>query len=268
MQECTCIVLAAGKGKRMNVGRTLRQKVLERIRNKPMLGHVLDVVASAGIQRVIVVVGHQSDSVKKYLGRGWKSLSIKTVEQRELLGTADAVKQALPPLTNTAGDILILYGDTPLLTEKTLRRLIETHQTQQNACTLLTTLVNNPTGYGRIVRNGTGSISKVTEELDATLEEREIREINVGAYCFQAKALFESLPEVKPLNRKGEYYLTDTISILSKKERTIHSVLTEDRIEVLGINSPDDLQKARLAVTRSKSEAHLPAARSDRQRRS
>ena len=249
MKPCVCILLAAGKGKRMNVTGTLRQKVLARIRNKPMLGHVLDVVASAGIQKVIVVVGHQSEPVRTYLEQSRKDLSIETVEQTELLGTADAVKRAVPKLTRFEGDVLILYGDTPLLTKQTLRRLIETHQSQQNACTLLTTLVKDPTGYGRIVRNGTGSVSEIVEHLDATLQEKEIQEVNVGAYCFDAAALFDSLSEVKPLNRKGEYYLTDTISILSKRDRRVNSVVTENQIETLGVNSPGDLERARRALS-------------------
>jgi len=249
MDECVCIVLAAGKGKRMQTGKTLLQKVLARIQDKPMLGYVLDVVEAARIRRVIVVVGHQSDSVRGYLERSRKHLSIETVEQTELSGTADAVKRALPRLANYQGDILILYGDTPLLTEKTLRRLIETHRSQRNACTLLTTLLNDPTNYGRIVRNKTGSVSKVVEELDATPDEKKIQEINVGAYCFEAQALFESLREVKPLNRKGEYYLTDTILILSQKNRMVQSVSTDDQVEIMGINSPEDLQKARRALS-------------------
>jgi len=253
MQECASIILAAGKGRRMNASGTFRQKVLARIRNKPMLGHVLDVVSSIGIQKVIVVIGHQGDSVKGYLGRSRKGLSIETVQQAELLGTADAVKQALPRLSGYRGDILILYGDTPLLTERTLRRLLGEHRVQKNTCTFLTTLLPNPTGYGRIVHDSpSDSVLKIVEEVDATPEEKAIREINVGVYCFKSKSLFEALQEVRPNNRKGEYYLTDTIAILSRKRRTVRSVLSENYNEVVGVNSQIDLVKARHVFERCK----------------
>jgi len=246
MSETVCVILAAGKGKRMQDGEVSKQKVLVEIEAKPMLGHVLETVASVGIQRIVVVVGHQGEQVEKYLEQ-WKGrLQVDTVQQKELLGTADAVRRTEPILSDYAGDVLILYGDTPFLTQKTLEQLLAVHKTQKNYCTLLTTLLQDPSGYGRIVRNGTSdTVSKIVEDVDATPEERSVQEINVGVYCFQSKILFEALKEVKPNNRKHEYYLTDTVTILSNKQKSVRSLISRDRCEVLGVNSPQDLERAK-----------------------
>lgn len=246
MEDRVCVILAAGRGKRMQRGEASRQKVLVKVREKPMLGHVLEVISTVGIRRVIVVVGHQGEQVEEYL-EGWrKRLEIETVKQEALLGTADAVRRTERFLKNYQGDVLVLYGDTPLLTEKTVRRLLEEHRTQKNDCTLVTTRVNDPTGYGRIVRNGRNeTVEKIVEEVDTTPLEKAIREINVGVYCFKAESLFGALKAVKPNNQKHEYYLTDTISILSGKNKLVGSVLSKDRHEVLGVNSPTDLAKVR-----------------------
>ena len=246
MKDVVSIILAAGQGRRMQQGQKSRQKVLVKLQKKPMLGHVLEVVSAAGIQQVIVVVGHQSEQVEKYL-EGWrKRLDIRTVKQEKLLGTADAVRQTEKLLKDHKGDLLILYGDTPLLTEGTLKTLIAAHRAQKNYCTLLTTLLKDPTGYGRIVRNGRSeAVEKIVEEVDATSEEKTVREINVGVYCFDARSLFAALREVKPNNRKNEYYLTDTIAILSRKKQVVRSMLSDDRREALGVNSPTDLVRAR-----------------------
>ena len=249
MEDIVCIILAAGQGKRMQRG----QKVLVKIQKKPMLGHVLEAVYAIGIQRVIVVVGHQGEEVEQYL-EGWrKRLRIETVQQERLLGTADAVRRTERLLSDHEGDVLVLYGDTPLLTEQTLRHLLAAHRSRNNYCTLLTTLMGDPTGYGRIVRNGrSDTIAKIVEEVDTTSKEKTVKEINVGVYCFRSKSLFEALKEVKPNNRKNEYYLTDTVAILSKQKKTVRSVLSGDRHEVLGVNSPIDLAKARHVFGRYK----------------
>ncbi|MBI4436332.1 MAG: NTP transferase domain-containing protein [Candidatus Omnitrophica bacterium] len=251
MQETVCVILAAGAGKRMRQGQEEKQKVLVEVGNKPMLGHVLDLVASVGIRRVIVVVGFQGEEVTSYLKTWGRHFRIETVKQEKLIGTADAVKRTEVLLRDYRGEVLILYGDTPLLTKPTLERLLTQHRTQKNSCTLLTTRIPDPTGYGRIVYNGqSGSVGKIVEELDTTPQEKVIKEINVGVYCFQSESLFDALKEVQPNNRKGEYYLTDTISILSTHGRAVHSVLSEDRNEVLGVNSQDDLARAQDAFER------------------
>jgi len=252
MEDIVCIILAAGQGKRMQRG----QKVLVKIQKKPMLGHVLEAVHAIGIKRVIVVVGHQKEGVEQYL-EGWrKRLRIETVQQEKLRGTADAVRQTEKLLLNHEGDVLVLYGDTPLLTEQTLKRLLAEHRARNNYCTLLTTLMEDPTGYGRIVRDGrSDTVEKIVEEVDTTAEEKTVKEINVGVYCFRSRPLFEALKEVKPNNRKNEYYLTDTVAILSRKQKGVRTVLSGDRHEVLGVNSPIDLVKARNVFGRYKNPA-------------
>jgi len=253
MPEIAAVILAAGEGKRLRRRQNEKQKVLVEIARKPMLGHVLDVVSAVGIKRSVVVVGYQSEHVEKYLKMWRRRLEIQTVKQEKLSGTADAVKQTEKIFAHYKGDVLVLYGDTPLLSEKTLRKLLERHGSQKNECTLLTTRLADPTSYGRIVYAGAGrSVAKIVEELDATPAEKEITEINVGVYCFKSESLFAALKEVRPNNRKGEYYLTDTIAILSKKGKTIRSVLSEDRDEVVGVNSQVDLDKARHAFERLK----------------
>ncbi len=256
MRDIVCVILAAGQGKRIQQGEKTRQKVLLKLRQKPMLGHVLETVASVGIERVIVVTGHQSEEVKQYLRQWRKRLHIETVRQKLPRGTADAVRQAESLLARHRGDVLVLYGDTPLLTERTLRMLLERHRAQKNTCTLLTTMLEDPTGYGRIVRNGQSeAVSRIVEEADAGADEKAVKEINVGVYCFQSRPLFDAIKEVKPDNRKNEYYLTDTITILAGKRKMVRSVVSRDRYEVLGVNSPSDLTKVRRAFSKTSSHS-------------
>ena len=228
------IVLAAGDGTRM-----LSQipKVIHALYGKPLISHVLDAVRTAGIRRIVVVVGHQSDMVRRHLGS-----SVETVVQRELKGTAHAVKQALPRLEGFLGDIVVLYGDTPLLTPQTVRGLIEVHRREKAACTLLTAHLKESSGYGRIVRDQTGQIVRIVEDADATQAERAIEEINVGAYCFDAKALHGSLKQIRPAPN-GEYYLTDTIDALVKSGAPLASATTRSVGEFMGINTRADLAR-------------------------
>ncbi len=212
-------------------------KVLHFLYGKPLIGHVLDAVAGAGVRRVIVVVGYRSDLVRAQMGAG-----VETVVQRTLKGTAHAVLQALPRLRSFRGEILILYGDTPLITEQTLQGLLETHRREQAACTLLTAHLHEPTGYGRIVRDQTGRIVRIVEDADATQVERAIDEINVGAYCFKAHALVSALKNLEPAPN-GEYYLTDTISALVRAGEGVGSAPTRSVGEFLGINTRADLAR-------------------------
>ncbi|MBI4227788.1 MAG: NTP transferase domain-containing protein [Candidatus Omnitrophica bacterium] len=228
------IVLAAGDGTRM-----LSQipKVLHALYGKPLIGHVLDAIHGAGIRRVVAVVGYRSTLVRRQLAR-----SVETVVQRRLLGTANAVLQAHRRLRRFTGDIVILYGDTPLLTSQTVEGLLAAHRQEQAACTMLTAVLREPTGYGRIVRDHTGHIVRVIEHADATPMERGIEEINVGAYAFNARLLFRTLRQIRT-TPSGEYYLTDAIALLVKQGETIASASTRSVGEFLGINTRADLAR-------------------------
>lgn len=228
------IVLAAGDGTRM-LSRI--PKVVHPLYGKPLIGHVLDAIREVGIRRIVVVVGYRSDMVREQLGPG-----VETVVQRSLKGTAHAVRQALPRLKRFAGDIVVLYGDTPLLTPQTVRGLLETHHRERAACTLLTARLKEPIGYGRIVRDQTGRIVRIVEERDATQAERAIEEINVGAYCFQGRALREALRAIRPAPN-GEYYLTDTVGYLVKNGAPLATATTRSVGEFLGINTRADLAR-------------------------
>lgn len=238
-KNVAAIVLAAGDGTRM-----LSQipKVIHSLYGKPLICHVLEAVQEVGIERIVVVVGYRSDLVQDQIGP-----AVKTVVQRSLKGTAHAVRQALPRLAGFRGDVVVLYGDTPLLTAQTILGLIQTHHQERAACTLLTAFLNEPTGYGRIVRDETGRVVRIVEEADATQTERAIEEINVGAYCFKANALRESLKQIRPAPN-GEYYLTDTVAYLVKQGALLASAPTRSVGEFLGINTRADLARVQTVM--------------------
>lgn len=238
MKSIVGIILAAGKGVRMKSGNL--PKVLQPICGKPMLGYILDSVRQAGVQRIVVVTGHKADLVKKFL----RAKGAQTAKQRNPLGTGDAANCAREPLKGFVGDCLVLYGDDPLITSSSLQRLINRHQTTGASCTILTAMLKNPTGFGRIVRDENGHVLRIVEEQDASLYEKVIEEINAGVYCFKAKEMFQTLARVKPHNIKSEFYLTDTISILARDNRKIESVLTDNLEEIFGVSSKADLIKA------------------------
>lgn len=228
------IILAAGDGTRM-LSRI--PKVIHSLYGKPLIGHVLDAVQQAGVERVIVVVGHRSELVRAHLGG-----NVKTVVQRSLKGTGHAVVQAMPLLKGFSGDIVVLYGDTPLLTPQTVRGLIDSHRRERASCTLLTAQLQEPIGYGRIVRDRSGRILRIVEDADASQAERAIEEINVGAYCFMKKALVDALKSIRPAPN-GEYYLTDTVAFLVKRGDPLASAPTRSVGEFLGINTRADLAR-------------------------
>ena len=237
MKDMVGIVLAAGEGTRM---KSNTPKVLHKICGKPMLKYMLDLLESLQINKNIVIVGHQADKVKTI----FTNKTVKTVTQPRLLGSGDAVWQTRKSLSNFKGDVLIVYGDTPLVTYKSLNNLIQAHRENQAACTILTAQTKNPTGFGRIIRSEDNHIVRIIEEQDADPIEKAIGEINVGVYCFKAPELFPALEEIKPNNAKKEYYLTDAIKILTSKKAKVESVSTEDEHEAVGVNSRLELSRA------------------------
>jgi bifunctional UDP-N-acetylglucosamine pyrophosphorylase/glucosamine-1-phosphate N-acetyltransferase len=243
MKPVIAIVLAAGEGTRMK-SQTL-PKVLHPICWKPMIGYILETIQSAGIKKIIVVTGYKAEQVQRFLGTNPNG-HIRTVKQTRPLGTADAVNCTRRLLKDFKGDLLILYGDMPLITKDCLQTIVHKHQSQGAACTLLTAMVKNPTGFGRIARDENGRVMKIVEERDASLYEKVIEEINVGAYCFDKESLFGALKHSRPhtVRSHKEYYLTDAVSFISRRGKRIESIFTTNMDEAFGVSSRNDLVKA------------------------
>ena len=227
------VVLAAGKGTRMQ---SPLAKVLHPLAGRPLLAHVLTAVQPLAPRYLLAVVGHQADAVRRVCER----FGACCVVQAPQLGTGHAVAQAATVLPDFDGDVLVLCGDAPLLRTATLRRLLDVHRRRQAALTMLTTQVDDPTGYGRILRNGQGHVVGIVEERDATPAQKAVREINSGVYCLQARHLFAALPRVGRRNAQGEHYLTDVVGLAAADGLSIAHLTTQPE-EILGVNTPADL---------------------------
>lgn len=236
MEEKGAIILAAGQGKRM---KSKQAKVLHVLAGKPMLSYPVELARRAELQTILVIVGHQAEQVANALSGS----QVTTILQDPPLGTGHAVLQAKKALKDFNGTLLILNGDTPLLRDETIRRLWALHRKEKAVLTLLTTRLSKPRGYGRVLRNQDGTISRVVEEKDTTPEERTIREVNTGVYVIDKSFLFEGLEKVRPNNRQKEYYLTDVIHIAAREGKRLIG-LEADSEEVIGINSRADLAAA------------------------
>ena len=230
------IILAAGAGTRM---KSKKPKILHEVCDTPMIELVLKAVEEAGVTDSLVVVGHQADEVRRNLS----GYNLEFALQRERLGTGHAVMQAIKSIPQE-GTILVLCGDTPLLCGESLKSFISRHTGDGNAATVMTTLFDNPFGYGRIVRNAEGNFTSIIEEKDADEDEKLIKEINSGIYCFEAKDLREALNGLENNNSQGEYYLTDVIEILSNKGKKTGTYGIEDSREILGVNNRIQLSEA------------------------
>ncbi len=238
------VILAAGKGKRMN--NPDMAKVMYEINGKPMVEYVVELATVVQSARTLIVVGWQKQMVMDYLSK--KTPSVEFVEQAQQLGTGHAVLQTEDLLKDFEGDVLILSGDVPLLTEKTTKALIGYHRTSQAVATILTADIDDPTGYGRIIHNDDGSVKKIVEHKDASKKELGIREINSGIYLFNKQKLFDCLRQLSPNNVQGEYYLTDVFEMFWKNNWRVSAVKAIDTIEVMGINDPAQLEFARSII--------------------
>jgi len=236
MEDIAIIIMAAGKGKRM---KSNLPKTLHKLCGKPILDYILKNVNQIKAKRKILVVGHKSEKIKELMGN-----KIEYVEQLEQLGTAHAVLQTKDLLSNFRGDVLILSGDVPLLTTDTIKKLLKYHKAKNYSCTLISTILEKPYGYGRIVRDEEGKIIGIIEEVDLPEDKRDIKEINAGIYCFNKIDLFQALEKIIPDNKQKEYYLTDTVKILLRDGLKVGSIKVDDCKEVLGINNRIDLVNA------------------------
>ena len=236
LNNVRAVVLAAGRGVRM---KSEKAKVLHELLGRPLIQYVLRALGSAGVKDVVVVVGHQEGEVKKAAGSG-----VAFVRQTEQKGTGHAVLCAAPALKGASGEILVLAGDAPLVTPATIEAMVAAHREADAAATVLTSCIDDSTGYGRIVRDEAGKFLRIVEEGDATDEEKRIQEVNSGAYVFAARDLFRALREVAPNPKKGEIYLTDVLPILMKHQRAVATHRASDPTEVYGINTRRDLVAA------------------------
>jgi UDP-N-acetylglucosamine diphosphorylase/glucosamine-1-phosphate N-acetyltransferase len=238
------VILAAGKGTRMKSSE--KSKVMFEIEGRPMVAYVVDLARSLGAERILLVVGWKKEDVIAYFGGDDPHL--RFVSQDRQKGTGHAVQQTGAALSDFDGDVLVLSGDVPLLTEKTVRALIGYHRATGAVATILTAEVPDPTGYGRIVRNRDESVMRIAEEKDATPQEKKIGEINSGIYVFSRKDLFEALGQITPENTQKEYYLPDVFEIFRGKGLLVSAVKCLDPAEVAGINDPGQLESARMVM--------------------
>lgn len=249
MTNIFAIVLAAGQGTRM---KSKLYKVLHPVCGKPMVQHVVDHIETLDVKRIVTVVGHGAEMVKEQLGE-----QSEYVLQAEQLGTAHAVQQAEPVLGSLEGTTLVVCGDTPLIRPETMKALFDYHTSQNAKATILTAVAEDPTGYGRILRDAEGSVAQIVEQKDATEEQRKVTEINTGTYCFDNKALFEALKLVKNDNAQGEYYLPDVIEILQKQGDLVAAYVTESFEETLGVNDRFALSQAEEIMRARINERHM-----------
>lgn len=250
-RECA-VILAAGKGTRM---KSARAKVLHEVFGRPMAAHVVGAVREAGVGEMVVVTGHQAEAVEAALaGKG-----VRFARQTEQLGTGHAVLTARGSLPAATSTVLILCGDTPLVEARQLREMLGRHRAAGSVLTVMTTVLDNPANYGRIITDGDGSVLAIVEEKDASEEQRRIREINAGIYCVRHDFLFSALNGVDRNNSQGEMYLTDIVGIARRQGYPVARYLCAEAWQVLGVNSRRDLAEAEGHFRRRKNEALMAA---------
>lgn len=251
MKKVMAIVLAGGQGKRM---KSKLYKVLHQVCGKPLVGHVVDLLHSIETDRILIVVGHGAEAVQAYLGD-----SAEYVLQEQQLGTGHAALQAAPLLQDEEGTTMIICGDTPLVTEETVRRMLDYHHNQGAAATILTAELAQPAGYGRVIRDEQGEVLRIVEQKDCNEKEDKVEEINAGTYCFDNRKLFAALKQVTNHNQQQEYYLTDVIDILRRGGDKIVGYLTHDESEWVGINDRAQLAAAEAYMRQRINYRHMMA---------
>lgn len=245
------VILAAGKGTRM---KSNLPKVLHEILGKALVGYVLDSVKHITNEN-FVIVGHHAEEVEKYVISHYENA--KTVLQSPQLGTGHAVSMICPMLENYSGQVLILCGDTPLITEDTLKKFVEYHRENKSDITVMSAIFENPTNYGRIVRDTDNSLKCIVEEKDATLEQKAIKEVNAGIYCINWAKVKSAFSQLTSNNAQGEYYLTDIIEWGKKNGLSVNAYIMENNIETFGINSRVQLAEALKLLQKRINEKHM-----------
>lgn len=239
------IILAAGKGTRMQ---SSLPKVIHKILNKTMISRVVSQAKSVGIEKIVVVVGYKKELVINEL----KNKDVEFVIQSKQLGTGHAIKMAKDKFNSWNGDILILSGDVPLLTAATMNKLIKKHNEEKADATVLSAIFNDPTGYGRIIRNNDDRYSHSVEEKDANDEIKKIKEINSGIYIFKSKHLFHYLRFINNDNAQGEYYLTDVVPMMVAEDKKVFLQVANDPNEIQGVNTIQQLRNAENKLRRKR----------------
>ncbi|HRB00672.1 MAG TPA: sugar phosphate nucleotidyltransferase [Ignavibacteria bacterium] len=236
------VIMAAGKGKRMN--NPDKSKVMFELNGKPMIEYVVSLAEQINSEKIIPIVGHQKEFVMNFLNDKFSNISDKLsyAHQDVQLGTGHALMQTREHLNNFLGDVLILSGDVPLLTEKTLRSFIKFHEENNFEASLISAIPDDPTGYGRVLRNEENEFYDIREHKDCNEEELKCREINSGIYIIDSKILFEALKTIKTDNAQGEYYLTDIFKYFRSKGMKTGAFVTDNVVEITGVNSTEQLK--------------------------
>lgn len=250
--DIKAVILAAGKGTRMKSETT--PKVLHEIMGKTLLGYVLDNVKNFTSEE-FVIVGHHADEVENFVKTNY--MNAKTVLQTPQLGTGHAVSMVCPQLENYDGLVLILCGDTPLVREETLKKFVEFHKSQNSDLTVMSTIFEDPTNYGRIIRESDNSLKCIVEEKDATVEQKAVKEVNAGIYCLNWGKVKSAFSQLKSNNAQGEYYLTDIISWGKEQKLNVNAFILDDSDEIYGINSRLNLAQAAKMMNRRNLERYM-----------
>jgi bifunctional UDP-N-acetylglucosamine pyrophosphorylase/glucosamine-1-phosphate N-acetyltransferase len=243
------VVLAAGQGTRM---KSKLYKVLHPVCGKPMVEHVIDQVTTLQLHKIVTIIGFGADLVNSLIGK-----RSEYALQEEQLGTAHAVMQASSHLKHEKGTTLVICGDTPLITAETMEALLKHHEETNARATILTAFAEDPTGYGRIIRQSNGDVKRIIEHKDASEEEKTVKEINTGTYCFDNEVLFQALDQVSNDNVQGEYYLPDVIEILKDAGETVSAYQTEHFEETLGVNDRVALSQAEKTMRERINRQHM-----------